>query len=306
MLKRIGTAAILLLVIFACVFWLRMYSPIITDVVIMLFAIVGGYEMYKSLKKRSVSKAIVDVADGEVKVKEFKLQPMLIPIVLAMVIIYPITYFLGASGILITIAICTMVSLFIMVAKHKKYSVSDVCATVFNIIYPIAIMTMLVIMNHSRWGLLSIFATFAVVVMTDTMAYFVGITCRGPKLCPNISPKKTISGAVGGLIGGVLGMVIVYLLFCQFNLFSYMGGNETNVIVQNVPINLAILLPLGAACSVFAEIGDLAASIIKRKIGIKDYGNIFPGHGGVMDRIDSFLAVIPVMFFAFEIIKYLV
>lgn len=303
MLKRIGTAIILLAVIFACVFWLRKYSLIITDAVIMIFAIVGGYEMYKSLKKRSVSKAVVEMENGEVKVKEFKLQPMLLPIVIAMLIIYPLTYFLRTSGIFATIAICTMISLFIMVIKHKKYSVSDVCATVFNIIYPIAIMSALVIMNHSRFGLLSVFATFAVVVMTDTMAYFVGITCKGPKLCPNISPKKTISGAVGGLLGGVLGMVITYLLFCQFNLFSYMGTNESNLILQNVPLNLAILLPLGAFCSVFAELGDLAASIIKRKIGIKDYGNIFPGHGGVMDRIDSFLAVIPIMFIAFEILE---
>lgn len=303
MLKRIGTALILLTVIFACVFWLRMYSLIITDAVIMLFAIVGGYEMYKSLKKKSFNKAVIEVSSGKSEVKEYRLKPMLIPIVFAMVTIYPLVYFLKASGIVIAIATSTILSLIIMVVKHEKYSISDVCATVFNIIYPIAIMSIFVIMNHSEYGLLSVFATFAVVVMTDTMAYFVGVTCKGPKLCPNISPKKTISGAIGGVLGGVIGMVIVYLLFCQFNVFSYMGTGESNLIFANVPLNLAVLLPIGALCSVIAEFGDLAASIIKRKIGVKDYGNIFPGHGGVMDRIDSFLAVIPVMFFAFEIIQ---
>lgn len=307
MLKRIGTAVVMLAVIFACVFWLRMYSLIVTDMLILAFAVVGGYEMFKSLKKKSVNRAVVDINNGEYKIKEFKLQPMLIPVLLAMVMVYPMVYFLEAIGIVSTIAICTIVSLIILVVKHEKYTISDVGATVFNIIYPIMIMNMMIIMNHSKLGMFSILSTFAVVVMTDTMAYFVGVTCKGPKLCPRISPKKTISGAVGGVIGGILGMVIVYLLFCQFNVFSYMSAAgfiapELNAIFANKPLNLAVMLPLGAFCSVVAEFGDLAASIIKRKIGIKDYGNLFPGHGGVMDRIDSFLAVIPIMYIVFEII----
>lgn len=306
MLKRIVTAVGLLTVIFACVFWLRMYSLIATDIIIMIFALVGGYEMFKSLRKKSVTKVVVDLNSANeggngYKVSEFKLQPMLIPVALSMVMIYALIYFFKELGLVITLAVATIISLIIMVIKHKKYSISDVGATVFNIVYPILIMSILVIMNHSQMGLISIFSTFAVVVMTDTMAYFVGIICKGPKLCPNVSPKKTISGAVGGVFGGIIGMVAVYLLFCQFNVFAYMNNGEANYIFSNIPLNLAVMLPLGAICSVIAEFGDLAASIIKRKIGIKDYGNIFPGHGGVMDRIDSFLAVIPVMYIVFAI-----
>ena len=301
MIKRIGTAIILLAVILSCVFWLRMYSLIITDAIIMAFAIIGGFEMYKSLKKKSLNRAVVDVDNGGYKVKEFSLQPMILPIALSMVIIYPLTYFFKELGLVATLAIGTISSLIILTIKHEKYNIADVGATVFNIVYPIIIMSIMVIMNHSSMGLFSIFATFAVVVMTDTMAYFVGVACKGPKLCPKISPKKTISGAVGGVLGGILGMVIVYLLFCQFNLFNYMNNGELNYIFSNIPLNLAVMLPLGAICSVIAEFGDLAASIIKRKIGIKDYGNLFPGHGGVMDRIDSFLAVIPVMYIVFAI-----
>ena len=303
MLKRIITAVIMLTVILSCVFWLRMYSLIITDLLIMAFVIVGGYEMYKSLKKKSVNRAVIDITNGEAKVNEFKLQPMLLPIVLCMIIVYPLTFFFKELGLVATIAICTITSLIILTLKHDKYTVADVGATILNIVYPIIIMSIMVIMNHSDMGLLSIFATFAVVVMTDTMAYFVGVTRKGPKLCPKISPKKTISGAVGGVIGGIIGMVIVYLLFCQFNVFSYMPDKMNSIFANNIPLNLAILLPLGAICSVIAELGDLAASIIKRKIGIKDYGNLFPGHGGVMDRIDSFLAVIPVMYIVFAIIE---
>ncbi len=311
MIKRIGTAIILLAVILSCVFWLRMYSLIITDAIIMAFAIIGGFEMYKSLKKKSLNRAVVDVDNGGYKVKEFSLQPMILPIALSMVIIYPLTYFFKELGLVATLAVGTISSLIILTIKHEKYNIADVGATVFNIVYPIIIMSIMVIMNHSSMGLFSIFATFAVVVLTDTMAYFVGVTCKGPKLCPKISPKKTISGAVGGVLGGILGMVIVYLLFCEFNVFEYMNTAgfipvESSSIFANKHLNLAVLLPLGAICSVIAELGDLAASIIKRKIGIKDYGNLFPGHGGVMDRIDSFLAVIPVMYIVFAIIEALI
>lgn len=302
MLKRILTAVGLLTVIFACVFWLRQYSLIATDFIIMAFAIIGGYEMFKSLKTKTVRKAMINKEENGYTVSEYRLQPMLIPVITAMIMVYPLVYFFGATGLIITLSVTTLLSLFILVFKHEKYNISDVCATAFNVVYPILIMSIMVIMNHSKSGLLSIFSTFAVVVMTDTMAYFVGVTCKGPKLCPKISPKKTISGAVGGVIGGILGMVITYLIFCQFGLFDKIFPNEINSLFANKALNLAILLPLGAICSVIAELGDLSASMIKRKIGIKDYGNLFPGHGGVMDRIDSFLAVIPITYIAFEMI----
>lgn len=303
MLKRIGTAVLMLAVILSCVFWLRMYSLIFADVIIMAFAIIGGYEMFKSLSKKSVTRAVIDVTDGEGRVKEFRLQPMLAPVVVSMIIVYPLVYFFNEIGLVLTLAAATIITLVILTFKHDKYSVADAAATVFNVVYPILIMSIMVIMNHSEFGLFSLFSTFAVVVMTDTMAYFVGVTCKGPKLCPQISPKKTISGAIGGVIGGVLGMVISYLIFCQFDLFANLFPAESNYILANIPLNLALLLPLGALAGVIAELGDLAASIIKRKIGIKDYGNLFPGHGGVMDRIDSFLAVIPLMYAVFAIIQ---
>ena len=182
MLKRIGTAVIMLAVIFSCVFWLRMYSLICTDILIMAFAWVGGYEMFKSLQKKSVNKAIIDVSSGKSVIQEFKLKPMLIPIVVCCVIVYPLVYFLSVAGLLVTLVVGTILSLIIMVVRHTKYSISDVCATVFNIVYPITIMSILVIMNHSEMGLLSLLSTFAVVVMTDNMAYILGVTCTRPKL----------------------------------------------------------------------------------------------------------------------------
>lgn len=188
---------------------------------------------------------------------------------------------------------------------EKTHELKDLMATVFNIVYPLVIMSILIVMNHSAAGLLSIVLVFCVVVLTDTMAYFVGVSVKGKKLCPSISPKKTISGAIGGLIGGMAGGAITFALFDTFNVFSYMGGTQMSAISDNIAVSLPIYLLIGLIGAVVAELGDLGASIIKRKIGIKDYGNIFPGHGGVMDRIDSFLFVVPIVFVAFEIL-YLV
>lgn len=302
MVKRLITAIGLLAFVFACVFWLRQYTLIATDFVIMLFAIVGSYELFNCFKKGKYSTAEACINNGEVVIKESNIKPIGIAIVCADIMVYPLTYFFNEVGVLATLCLSTIIAVSIFVFKKDNYEIKDLCATIFTIVYPVIIMGLLVVMNHSEMAMLSIFSVFAVVVMTDTMAYFVGVTCKGPKLCPKISPKKTISGAVGGIVGGMIGMTISYLIISHFGLLASLFPNEMQAITNNVGINLAIMLPLGAICSVSAELGDLGASIIKRKVGIKDFGNIFPGHGGVMDRIDSFLFVVPIMYLAFEII----
>ena len=118
----------------------------------------------------------------------------------------------------------------------------------------------------------------------DTLAYFVGSTVGGPKLCPQISPKKTISGAVGGLLGSVLFMVLVEGAFRIFvpDMFS------------SLPFHWTVLTAL--VCGVAAQMGDLFASMVKRHCKVKDFGSIFPGHGGMMDRLDSILFTSVIIF----------
>ncbi len=302
MLKRALTGSILILLIGLNVFWLRMYSLIPTDLLILLFAAVGGWEMYSSMKKGKFAKANISIESGEMNITSANLNPILPAIISAVLIMYPLTYFLGVAGLVATLAISTIIALCIFTFKRQKYQVADLGATVLNIVYPIIIMGLFIVMNHSKMGILSIFSIFTVVVFTDTMAYLVGVTCKGPKLCPQVSPKKTISGAVGGIIGGVIGMVVAYFVISYSGLFINIFPNEVLEVSTNIGISLGILIPLGMVCSVVAELGDLGASMLKRKMGIKDFGNIFPGHGGVMDRIDSFLFVVPVMYVAFQII----
>ena len=120
------------------------------------------------------------------------------------------------------------------------------------------------------------------------------------KLCPTISPKKTVEGAVGGLLGGIIMSVVFYLLFEYFAVFgdkvAYIPFNEKQW------ASIFIYVVLGILGGVFSQLGDLAASSVKRKLGVKDFGNIFPGHGGSMDRIDSIMFMLVLLFVAFQII----
>jgi phosphatidate cytidylyltransferase len=119
-------------------------------------------------------------------------------------------------------------------------------------------------------GLTAILFLFAVVWATDIFAYFVGRSLGGPKLAPSISPGKTQSGALGGTVGGVLAGIA---------LAAYAG-------LGNLPLLALVALLL----SVVSQVGDLFESWVKRRHGVKDSGNIIPGHGGVMDRVDGLVA----------------
>ena len=114
---------------------------------------------------------------------------------------------------------------------------------------------------------------FAVAVGGDTFAYFVGSAMRGPKLCPNISPNKTISGSVGGLLGSVACAILVG------RLFSIGAAQPYPPLWGDIIVGL-----LGG---IAAQVGDLFASMVKRHCKVKDFGHIFPGHGGMLDRLDS-------------------
>lgn len=109
--------------------------------------------------------------------------------------------------------------------------------------------------------------------VTDTFAYFTGFFFGRHKLIPEVSPKKTIEGAIGGTLFATVGFAVVGIIY----------GYSTR--------NIIILAVIGIFASIVSQLGDLSASLVKRHHGIKDYGSLFPGHGGVLDRFDSILAV---------------
>jgi phosphatidate cytidylyltransferase len=129
-------------------------------------------------------------------------------------------------------------------------------------------------------GYLYIWLIFIGAWATDTFAYFTGVALGKTKILPKVSPKKSLEGSIGGVLGCMAGMLLFGLYFTS---------------MFDVPVyHFAIL---GGICGVVSQIGDWAASAVKRAVNIKDYGNIMPGHGGVLDRLDSVLFVAPVVYF---------
>lgn len=127
---------------------------------------------------------------------------------------------------------------------------------------------------------------FVAAWVTDTFAYFSGMLFGKRKLCPHISPKKTVAGAIGGVLGCIAGFV-VFGVICNCAL-----GQD-----HQLWLLALIAIPL----SIAGQFGDLAASVVKRNFEVKDYGNLFPGHGGVLDRFDSIILITLVAFILTEL-----
>ncbi|HAN21314.1 MAG: hypothetical protein A2Y15_07270 [Clostridiales bacterium GWF2_36_10] len=173
---------------------------------------------------------------------------------------------LGIAGLLVFIYL-----LFLMVLGFGKIDIPAATTMLFGFIYTSVALALLVLvrdMAPARYALIFIAAW-----STDTFAYFGGFLLGKRKLCPRLSPKKTIAGAISGIIGAVF-------CFTVFGLVIVSAGGS-------FPFLKYCLIAIPA--SIASQLGDLSASAIKRHYGIKDYGNIFPGHGGVLDRFDSIL-----------------
>ncbi|MCM1290026.1 MAG: phosphatidate cytidylyltransferase [Corallococcus sp.] len=130
---------------------------------------------------------------------------------------------------------------------------------------------------------------FAVSSFTDMFAYFVGGLFGKHKLCPEISPKKTVEGAAGGVFGGLVGSLIVFLLFDLFHVFGPQFGLLYKGLGLNVAAVAVIYVVIGLFGSAMTQIGDLLASLVKRYCGIKDYSRLLGEHGGIMDRFDGIM-----------------
>lgn len=289
MLKRILTASVLLVLVFGTILGLRQIFVEFADVVGILICCLGVYEMAGAFKKAEYN-------------------PMKSGLITGCILIYPLTLiferFLGKGevGIVATLAFSVMICIIEFTFAHK-YELKDLLSTIFILIYPLAMFAIFFVVNHSKYGLLGIFLTLLIPVMSDTMAYFTGITFKGKKLCPEISPKKTISGAIGGLLGGIIGAMLVYVLFDVTGLFVNFNNVGIMHLTDSLLSSAFVYLAIGLVGGVLSEVGDLGASWIKRKAGIKDFGKIFPGHGGMMDRLDSILFVLPLVYLVINVVS---
>jgi len=194
-----------------------------------------------------------------------------------------VAFFLGNGNVVKTALICFAVSFLLMiyfftVAVFARGSIKFfyISALLVLTIYVTLSFTALAALRYIPAGVFTFVLVFIGAWSCDTFAYLFGSRFGKHKLIPEISPKKTVEGSIAGVISATL-------IFAIYGLIIDLA--------TELSVNYISLLASGLLISLISQIGDLIASLVKRECGIKDYGKIFPGHGGVMDRFDSILAV---------------
>lgn len=271
MVKRTVTGIVLAGILFLFL-WLTSFSQIIFDMLILVFCWFATFEMYQAVKR---AKTQIEGKNGYNISK--------ISLVFANLIVYPMCYFFNYTGLFFTAIISIVVAFFFFIFDQKR-TFNDFTVNVFVLFYPIIFISMLFVLNNI-YGIIPVVLAIGISTISDAFAYWVGSTLGKRKIFPKISPKKTYAGFFGGLIGGAIGSMLVYAIF-------EVAKFPTNTVftfasITNYPLLVYALI--GLCIAFFSEIGDLAASRIKRAVGIKDYGTILGSHGGVMDRVDSIL-----------------
>lgn len=169
-----------------------------------------------------------------------------------------------------------------LIFDGSRCRIEDMAYTLLGIVYIPFLLSFAIMTRNLQRGFEFIWIVLIGSVVTDIFAYFVGVTIGRNKIIPHISPKKTVEGSIGGAIGCMLIMMLYGAIFINRVGFT--------------PVPLYHFAIMGILCGVVAQLGDWAASAIKRYTGIKDYGNLIPGHGGIMDRVDSVLFVSPLIY----------
>ena len=177
-----------------------------------------------------------------------------------------------------------MALMFVYVFTYPKYKTEQMLAVFFGVFYVAVMLSYLYQVRAMGDGKYLVWLIFLSSWGCDTSAYCVGMLLGKHKLAPVLSPKKSVEGAVGGVAGAAL---------LGFLFATVFGGKMTELMYPRLACTLAC-----AIAAVISQIGDLAASAIKRNHDIKDYGNLIPGHGGILDRFDSMLFTAPAIFFA--------
>lgn len=191
-----------------------------------------------------------------------------------------LVYSISAPAALMSIVLPTLfLALLYLFRVQDMQSVSrDLAMSVLGIVYVPVLLSHAILLRALPSGHAWIFLVLLVVMASDSMAYFVGRKIGKHRLYELVSPKKSIEGSIGGLLGGVAGAVI-----CKFWFFQV--------------LDVVDVLVIGLGVGVFSQLGDLVESLFKRSFDVKDSGSLIPGHGGLLDRLDSLLFAFPVTYY---------
>ncbi len=167
------------------------------------------------------------------------------------------------------------------VVRNETIKFEDVGTALVAVLYTVVFFLHLSYLRQMDSGIALVFLVYLGAFIPDTAAYFAGNFFGKHKLIPSVSPKKTVEGSIGAIVGSVL------IFFVYGLILSAMG----------FLVNYVTLLLLSILCGVVAQLGDLSASVIKRTFGTKDFGNLIPGHGGLLDRLDSVMFIAPLVYY---------
>ena len=203
---------------------------------------------------------------------------------IAFIHIIPTQYLVNIIGVLIP---TTILILFLqIIITDMKTNIVDIALTFFGICYITIFLLFIPVLMGGENGKLFIWYVMFAAWGTDTFAYIVGKRFGKHKFS-KISPKKSIEGCIGGTVGSLI-FIVAYTIILN----TYFG----------MSINYIAIVPIAILLSIIGQIGDFAASTIKRYVGIKDFSNLIPGHGGMLDRIDSIIFIAPFAYFLLKLI----
>ena len=172
--------------------------------------------------------------------------------------------------------------MFVYVFTYPTYEAGQVMPALFGIVYVAVMLSFIYLTRELPGGKFHVWLIFLCSWGCDTCAYCVGMLIGKHKMAPKLSPKKSVEGGIGGIAGAAL-IAVLYALA-----INHWG---------NAGVSVASFAIIGAAGGAISQIGDLAASAIKRNHAIKDYGKLIPGHGGILDRFDSIIFTAPIIFY---------
>ena len=252
----------------------RLLSGIVLVAVALLTIISGGYVLFFTLL--GISLIGMQELYKVMKVREDHFNALEIAGYFGAVIYYVLMSLdfekYGMMGVIISF----MMFMFVYVFTYPKFKADQVMPAFFGVVYVAVMLSFIYLTRNLPDGKFLVWLIFLCSWGCDTCAYCVGMLIGKHKMAPVLSPKKSVEGAVGGVVGAIL-LGIIYAAATKGGMVEY-----------------AIICGVGALISM---VGDLAASAIKRNQGIKDYGKLIPGHGGILDRFDSVIFTAPIIYF---------
>ncbi|TYP54279.1 phosphatidate cytidylyltransferase [Thermosediminibacter litoriperuensis] len=227
---------------------------------VVLMSAVANWELHRAFKKSGIDTKIVYST-------------------LTGTLLLTTVYFLPNVKILfLPLFIIIVLSFFSNIVNYERNKMEDIVFSIFSFIYTSIPLTHIILIRNLQHGVAFVWWVFVTTWSCDTLAYITGMFAGRHKLAPNISPNKSIEGSIGGIFGSI----VASFLFARFTL-------------PQIP--LFDTVTVGLLVGILSQIGDLSASLIKRFCRIKDFSNLIPGHGGVLDRFDSALFSFPVAYY---------